>query len=298
MNVMIAGGSGFIGSALSRSLLADGHQVWCLTRSSRVRLQGVHALVWDGRTCTGWLDAFSEMDAVVNLAGASIGQPFWTKKRKKVLVDSRVDPGLAIGQAFQRASKKPAVLVQASGAGYYGARGRVPLAEDASAGNDFLASLAVSWEASTRIVDALGVRRVIIRSGIVLGNGGILPLMALPARALLGGPLGDGAQGISWIHIDDEVAAIRLLLEDEKTRGVYNLTAPNPTSNAGFMHFLARALHRPYWLRVPAFALRIMLGEMSTLLLDGQFAIPQRLVNLGYSFKFESVCDALQDLLS
>ena len=308
MNVMVTGGTGFIGSALSRSLLADGHHVWCLSRNPlRARFsgatpnpsgEGVQILGWDGRTCAGWLDTFNEMDAIVNLAGAAIGQPFWTKQRKKILLNSRVDAGLAIGQAFQKAARKPRVLIQASGVGYYGAHGRLPLAEDAPAGNDFLASLAVNWEASTRIVDSLGVRRVIVRSGVVLGDWGLLPIMALPVRALLGGSLGGGTQGVSWIHIEDEIKALRLLLDDERARGAYNLCAPNPLANAEFIRFMARALHRPYWLPVPAFALRMLLGEMSTLLLDGQFVIPQRLINMGFSFKYESVFDAFKALLS
>lgn len=301
MKVIIAGGSGFIGSALTRSLLADGHQVWWLTRNPlRARLPGagVQALAWDGRTCQGWLDVFGEMDAVVNLTGATIGRPFWTEPRKQTLLNSRVDSGLAIGQAFQKASKKPGVLIQASGVGYYGGRAKHPLTEDAPAGRDFLATLAVNWEASTKIVDSLGVRRVIIRSGIVLGAKGILPLMALPVRFFVAGPIGTGKQGTSWIHIDDEVGALRLLLENEKARGAYNLCAPNPLRNADFMRYLARALNRPFWLPIPAFAMRILLGEMSTLLLDGQYAIPQRLVNLGYSFKFESAFDAFKALLS
>ena len=298
MNVMITGGTGFIGSALSRSLLADGHAVFVLTRNpQRVRLpRGAQAVSWDGRTCVGWLDLFSEMDAVVNLAGASIGRPPWSARRKDILVQSRVNAGAAVSQAFQKASKKPKVLIQSSGVGYYGAHDQEPLNEDVPSGSDFLASLAVDWEVSTKIVDSLGVRRVVTRSGIVLGNKGILPLMSLPVRMFAGGPMGNGRQGVSWIHINDEVRAVRFLLENEKARGAYNLAAPNPLSNADFMRFMAKALNRPYWFPVPAFALRILLGEMSTLLLDGQYVIPQRLVDLGFDFKFESAFEAFKDL--
>jgi len=298
MNVMIAGGTGFIGSALTRSLLADGHAVFILTRNPKQarKERGAQAVGWDGRTCEPWLDTFSEMDAIVNLAGATIGQPPWSAQRKNILLQSRIAAGVAISHAFQKASKKPKILIQSSGVGYYGANDKQPISEDRPPGTDFLASLAVDWEASTKIVDSLGVRRVITRSGIVLGNKGILPLMALPVRMFAGGPLGSGQQGVSWIHIDDEVRAIRFLLENEKARGAYNLVAPNPLSNTDFTRFIAKALNRPYWLPVPAFALRILLGEMSTLLLDGQFAIPQRLVNLGFDFKFESAFDAFKDL--
>lgn len=297
MNILITGGTGFIGSALSRSLLANKNRVFILTRNPKAQLpRGAQAVHWDGHTCDGWLNTFSEMDAVVNLAGATIGQPFWTAQRKDVLVHSRVDAGVAVSRAFQKASRKPRVLIQASGVGYYGIHGQEPLNEDTPPGNDFLASLAVDWEASTKIVDSLGIRRVTIRSAVVLGNKGILPLMALPMRVFAGGPMGTGKQGVSWIHIEDEVRAICFLLENEKAHGAYNLAAPNPLSNADFMRFMAKVLRRPFWLSVPAFAYRMMLGEMSTLLLDGQFVIPQRLVNLGFTFNFESAFDAFKNL--
>lgn len=298
MNVLIAGGTGFIGSALTKSLLADKHRVFILTRNLQLAKipYGVQLIEWDGRTCESWLDVFSHADAVVNLAGATIGQPFWTAKRKEILLRSRVDAGLAISRAFELSSKRPSVLVQASGVGYYGCLNDGPLNEEARPGKDFLATLAADWEASTKMVDSLGVRRVILRTAIVLGHQGILPLMSLPVRLFAGGPVGSGAQGVSWIHIEDEVRAIRFLLENPKTYGAYNLAAPNPLSNADFMRFMAKALRRPYWLRTPAFAFQL-LGEMSTLFLDGQFAIPHRLVNQGFTFNFESAFDAFNDLL-
>ncbi len=298
MNVLIAGGTGFIGSALTQSLLADKHRVFLLTRnpqSAQIPF-GVQIVEWDGRTCESWLDVFNQVDAVVNLAGASIGQGVWTAKRKAILLRSRVDAGLAISRAFDLAPEKPGVLIQASGVGYYGPHGPQPLNEDTPPGKDFLASLAVEWETSTQKVEKLGVRRAIIRSAIVLGHQGILPLMALPVRLFAGGPIGSGQQGVSWIHIDDEVRAIRFLLQNEKSHGAYNVAAPNPLSNADFMRFMAKALRRPYWLHTPAFAFQL-LGEMSTLFLDGQFAIPQRLVNQGFTFNIESAFDALKDLL-
>lgn len=295
MNVLIAGGTGFIGSRLTHSLLADGHRVTVLTRNpQRARLpSGTQALGWKAPR---WLDVFGEMDAVVNLAGATIGQWPWSAARKQVLLNSRVKAGEMLTQACREASKRPGVLIQASGVGYYGPRGKVPLTEEALAGKDFLAALAVDWEASTQPVVALGMRRCVIRTALVLGEQGILPLMALPVRLLVGGALGDGQQGVSWIHIDDEVRAIRFLLENDKTSGVYNLSAPNPLSNADFMRSLARALHRPCWLPIPALPLRLLLGEMSTLLLDGQYAIPQRLVNQGFTFKYESAYEAFKAL--
>lgn len=299
MNILISGGSGFIGSALIRSLFADEHKVWVLTRNpARVRLpEGAQPVRWDGRTSQGWIGVFSQMDAIVNLAGENVGQWPWTAKRKKLIRDSRVDAGIAIADAFQKVDKKPAVLIQASGVGYYGACGTETIAEDSPAGNDFMAAVASNWEASTRIVDSLGVRRVIIRTSLVLSaRQGVLPLMALPVRLGAGGPLGTGKQGVSWIHLEDEVRAIRYLLENNKARGVFNLSAPNPLPNADFVRALAQALSRPYWMPAPAPILRVALGEMSTLLLDGQFVIPQRLVNLGFVFHFESAQQAFADL--
>jgi uncharacterized protein (TIGR01777 family) len=299
MNILIAGGSGFIGSALTRSLLEDGHKVWILTRSlGQIRLpNGAQPVRWDGRTSQGWVEMLPQMDAVVNLAGETIGRWPWTDRRKKLIRDSRMDAGKAISDAFQKVGKKPSVLIQASGIGYYGPCGAEAVAEDAPTGNDFMALVASTWEASTRIVDSLGVRRVIIRSALVLNaQKGVLPLMALPVRLGAGGPLGSGKQGVSWIHIDDEVRAIRYLLENDKARGAFNLSAPNPVSNADFNRALAQAISRPYWLPIPAFALKMALGEMSTLLLDGQFVIPQRLVNLGFIFRFETIGEAFRNL--
>jgi uncharacterized protein len=299
MNILIFGGSGFIGSALTRSLLVDGHNVWVLTRNpARARLtKGAQPVRWDGRTSQGWIGVFSQMDAVVNLAGESVGKWPWTNRRKNLIRDSRVAAGLAIADAFQKVDKKPAVLIQASGIGYYGPCGKETVAEDSPAGNDFMATVAINWESSTRIVDSLGVRRVIIRTSLVLNAWqGVLPLMALPVRFWAGGPLGSGEQGVSWIHIDDEVRAIRYLLENDKARGAFNLSAPNPLSNADFIHALAKALSRPYWMPAPESFLRRMLGEMSTLLLNGQFVIPQRLINLGFVFRFETAQEAFHDL--
>lgn len=300
MKIMIAGGSGLIGSALTDSLLKDGHEVWMLSRNpAKTRAApSVKVLEWDGKSVYhSWLGAFSQMDAIINLAGATIGQWPWSETRKKEILESRVNAGRVIAQAFEKVSPRPAVLLQASGVGYYGPRGEEAIHEEAPAGDDFLSKVAVNWESATRIVDTMGVRRVILRTGLVLArNGGVLPLMALPVQLFAGGPIGSGQQGISWIHIRDQVRAIRFLLENERARGVFNLCAPNPVSNAHFTRALARALHRPYWLPAPAFALRLALGEMSDLLLTGQFAVPQRLVNLGFAFDFQTIQEAFADL--
>jgi len=300
MDILISGGTGFIGSALTRSLLAEGHQVWILTRSpARANLPaGAQAVGWDGRSSQGWLDVFARMDAVVNLAGESVGRWPWNAPRKLRIVASRVQAGLAMREAFERAAKRPAVLIQASGIGYYGPLGAQPVTEAGPVGHDFMAKVASYWEASSSTVDALpSVRRAVIRTALVLDpSKGVLPMMALPARLLAGGPLGNGRQGVSWIHIDDEVRAIRFLMENDRARGVFNLSSPHPVSSAVFLRALAKELGRPYWLPAPAFALKLFLGEMSTLLLDGQYALPERLMNLGFVFKYEHVEAAFQAL--
>jgi uncharacterized protein (TIGR01777 family) len=300
MNILISGGTGFIGSALTRSLLTDGHKVWILTRSpARANLPaGAQAVGWDGRSSQSWLEVFARMDAVVNLAGETVGRWPWNSARKLRIVASRVQAGRAMNEAFERATKRPAALIQASGIGYYGPLDAQPVTEAGGAGNDFMAQVAANWEASSLEVEALpDVRRVVIRTALVLDpQEGVLPMMALPVRLFAGGPLGSGQQGVSWIHIDDEVRAIRFLIENERARGVFNLSSPHPVSNAVFLRALAKKLGRPYWLPAPAFALKLFLGEMSTLLLDGQYALPERLLDLGFVFKYEHVEAAFQAL--
>ncbi len=302
MRVLISGGTGMIGSRLAGSLLADGHQVWVLTRRlATARLPaGARAVAWDGRRPDTWVELIGQVDAVVNLVGERLAKWPWTSKQKNRFVESRVDGGRVLTEAIVRSTAgRPKVLVQASGVNYYGPHGEELLTEAASPGGDFLARLCVAWEASTKPVEELGVRRAIIRSGIVLSaDDGILPIMRLPIRLFAGGPLGSGRQGLPWIHIQDEVAAIRFLLENEAASGPFNLTAPQPVSSGDFLRQLAKAIHRPYWLPAPAFVLRLALGGMSDLLLAGEFLLPRHLLDLGFHFKFEKAEDAFQDLFA
>jgi len=298
MNVMITGGSGLIGRALTRSLLADGHKVWTLTRDpDRIVVPlGVTAVAWDARTARGWGGLVNEMDAVVNLAGHSLASWPWTAVRKQSFWNSRVWAGQAVTEAIQQAKKRPRVLVQSSGINYYGLRGE-PASEATPPGDDFLSRLTVAWEFSSQPVDELGVRRAVIRTAVVLARENvILKLMALPARLFLGGRLGDGRQSLPWIHVADEVAAIRFLLDTERARGPFNLIAPEATTNDAFLRQLARTLHRPYWFPTPAFLMRLALGEMSVMVLDGRQAQPSHLQELGYQFKFPTLQSALSDL--
>jgi uncharacterized protein (TIGR01777 family) len=300
MKVIITGGTGLIGRALTRELIRDGHQVWVLSRNpaKMKTLPGVELVKWDGETAQGWGGLVNGADALVNLAGQNIGDSRWTRQQKMLVRSSRIAAGRAVASAVLQANRKPGVVVQASGVGYYGVVDDRPLDEVSPPGSDFLAKLSVEWEASTQPVEQLGVRRVVVRTGVVLdASEGALPRMLLPFRLLVGGPLGNGSQWLPWIHLRDEVDAIRFLIKNENAFGPFNLTSPQPVTNADFGKAIARVLHRPYWLPVPAFALRLVLGEMSTLVLDGQRPYPRKLVGLGYQFHFDEAVDALRDLL-
>jgi uncharacterized protein (TIGR01777 family) len=294
---MIAGGSGFLGDALTKSFLADGHKVFILTRGSSVT-PGAQVVKWDAKTTSGWGDLVNEMDVVIHLAGRTLASWPWTAATKRDFHDSRILPGLALGQAILEANHRPSLFIQASGINHYGLNGTIA-DESTPPADDFLAQLTVKWEDATKPVEELGVRRVVIRTAVVLGRGeGLMPLMALPVKLFVGGPLGGGKFAMPWIHINDWVGAVRYLIANENARGAYNLIAPTPTSNADFYRALASVLHRPYWFPTPAFLLRTLLGEMSVLVVEGRFALPKRLTELGYKFQFEAARDALADLFS
>jgi hypothetical protein len=295
MKVLIAGGSGFLGTALKNSLLSDQHEVFIMTRGDS---RDSHQIRWDGTTTDGWGHLVNEMDAVVHLTGFGLEHWPWTRKQKQKFVDSRVIPGLALVSALQNASRRPSVFVQTSGINRYGLRGARVADESTPPAKDFLAQLTVKWEDATQPVEELGVRRVITRNAVVLGRrGGLFPLMALPVRLFFGGKFGNGRHAMPWIHLVDQTNALRFLLENENARGPYNLISPIPSSNAEFMRATAKALHRPYWFHVPAFLLRMVLGEMSVLLTEGRYARPKRLIELGFKFQFGRLDDAMENLL-
>ena len=305
MQVLISGGTGLIGRALSESLLDDGHTVMVLTRDKQNAFlpEGTKTQQWDGRTLEGWTESIEQSDAVVNLAGENLAgsgvlPQRWTEDQKRRIRDSRLQAGDVLSRAISAATHVPKVLIQASGIGYYGTLGDEIATEEHPAGDDFLARLAVDWEASTAAVEQRQVRRAIIRTGAVLSTrGGALPKLVLPYRLFVGGPLGSGRQYLSWIHIDDEVAAIRFLIENEDASGPFNLVAPEPLSNSEFGNTIGRVLHRPSLFPTPAFAMKLLLGEVSTLVLDGQRVQPERLQALGYAFRFPDAESALRDLL-
>jgi uncharacterized protein len=296
MNILIAGGSGFIGTALGSLLEQENHQVFILTRQNP---RHAGQIQWDGRTVKGWGHRMNEMGAVVNLTGFGLEHWPWTARQKEKFESSRVLPGHALVSAIEAASRRPGVFLQVSGINHYGLRGEGIADESTPAADDFLAQLTVKWEAATQSVESLGVRRVVTRMAVILARtGGLFPLMALPVRLFFGGKLGDGTQAMPWIHLMDAVGAMAFLLEGESSQGVYNLIAPTPTSNAEFMREVARVLHRPYWFHVPKFLLNLALGDMSVLISEGRYSQPRRLIEEGFDFKFPTIEKALEDIYS
>ncbi len=303
MRIIISGGSGFIGRALTENLVKDGHEVEIISRrpeALKYLPSGVKAFDWDAADLMKHL---SVADAVVHLAGASLAgeNPLhmrWTAKRKKQILESRLRSGEMISETIQLVGKKPKVLIQSSAVGYYGLLKDEVVDETFPNGDDFLAGVCQKWEDSTRPVEAIGVRRVIIRTGLVFSSrGGILPLFKLPFLLFVGGRIGSGQQYLSWIHVDDVVKGIRFLIDQQQMQGVYNMTSPGPLKNIDFARQLGRAMQRPAFVPVPAFVLKLVLGEVSTLALDGQRVVPKRLVEAGFDFTYKTLEDALPSLL-
>jgi uncharacterized protein (TIGR01777 family) len=300
VRIVITGGSGLIGRGATRELAAAGHEVVVLSRDpGRVKglPGGARAAAWDGLSAAGWADLLTADSAIVHLAGESIAQGRWTAEKKRRIRDSRVRSGEAVMAAIRQSAARPRVLLQGSAVGYYGPCGDEVVAEDHPAGGDFLAGVCREWEASTETAESLGVRRAILRTGVVLARQGALPKMTLPIKMMAGGPLGSGRQQLPWIHLADEVGAIRFLLENGAARGPFNLAAPNPVTNREFTRLAASVLHRPAFLPAPGFALHLVLGEMASMILEGQRAVPRRLQELGYAFRFPELEPALRDLL-
>lgn len=302
MKTVLAGGTGFIGSALIEALLERGDTVVLLTRDPAAAQRRwdakVDARLWNGRDPGPWVMAVDGADAVINLAGESVAGGRWTPERKLALIKSRVDPTRALIAAIEAARERPLVLVNASAVGYYGVHPKGECAEDAPRGSDFLAALCGQWERDAREADRLGTRAVTTRFGVVLGKGGgALARMLTPFKLGLGGPLGwGGRQPFPWVHLDDVVGAILFAIEDAKLSGPVNVTAPDAKTSAGFAKALGRALHRPAFLPAPGFVLRLALGEMSSMLLGGQDAPPKKLLERGYKFRRPSLDEALASL--
>ena len=302
MRIIMTGGTGLLGRPLSAALASDGHEITVLSRQpDKVKDMpaGVKLAGWDGETSQGWGQLADGADAIINFAGAGIGDGRWNDERKQQIRQSRTKAGKAVMEAVAAAKARPKVLIQASAVGYYGTQtGDKTVTEAASPGSDFLAKVCFDWEASTAAVKKLGVRRPVLRTGIVLANeGGAFPKLLLPFKLFAGGPLGSGKQWLPWIHIADQIAAIQFLLHNEAADGPFNLSAPTPVTNSEMAKAIGEVMGRPAIVPAPAFAMRTALGEMATLVLDGQRAVPSKLQALGFQFKYETVLPALRDLL-
>ena len=295
--IVIAGGSGFIGRRLAAQLAGDGNPVVILTRQSAKQVGPVEFVHWDAGSPGDWQSRLDNATAVINLCGETIAGPRWSENRKQTLTASRVTPSRALLTACAQCSTPPARFLQASGVGYYGT-GDATCTEQSPAGADFLADLAVQWEAPLHEQPISGMSTTALRLGVVLGTkGGALPQMLLPFRVFMGGPMGNGLQWLSWIHLDDVVAAIRFLLHSSELSPSYNLSAPEPVRNHELAQAVAAVLKRPNWVPMPKTVMQLLLGEQATLVCDGQRAVPDRLLAEGFQFMFPDITTALADLL-
>jgi uncharacterized protein len=299
MRIVIAGGSGFLGSALVDTALSAGHDVVVLTRRPRLGPDRLAYIGWNPNGASGeWARTIHNADAVVNLAGESIAARRWSTTQKEAIRQSRMLATRSLTTAIRESSIPPRVLVSASAVGYYGDRGDEPLTEASGPGTDFLAGVCRDWEAAASDVAQI-TRVALVRTGIALDRkGGALPRMLAPFQFFVGGPLGSGSQYMPWIHKSDWVRLVSWIIQTDAARGAVNATAPTPVTNAEFSRALGRALHRPSLLPAPAFALRIMLGDMAdALLLGGQRALPRRATDLGFTFRFSELDGALAEIL-
>lgn len=294
MTILLVGGSGFLGSKLRAHLEREGHRVLNLTRSPHSGRAG--DIPWQPGGSPSQLAAHLEgADVVINLAGENIADRRWTAARKAELQDSRLLATRTVVRAMAACARPPKALISGSAVGYYGARGDEPVTESSQPGSDFLARLCVDWEHEARAVPA-GTRLAIVRSGLVLGAGGALKRMTLPFKLGLGATLGPGDQYMPWIHVDDWVSMVAWLVTADRAMGAFNATAPAPVTNRDFTRTLARVLKRPAVLQVPGFVLNMALGEMASMLLTGQRAIPAAAEEMGFRFAFRALEPALRSL--
>jgi uncharacterized protein (TIGR01777 family) len=303
--IVISGGTGFLGRRLAARFSSEGHEVVVLTRSGRLpgdmgKLTGVRAVKWDAVSGGEWEREIDGAQAVIHLAGEQAVGVRYTEEVKRRIVDSRVKSGEALVRAIEKAKSRPEVMISSSGVGYYGGRlDALPLDEGSPPGDDFLASVCVVWEGAVQPVEALGVRLVVTRLGIVLGKGGgALETMARPFKWFVGGVIGSGKQMFTWIHVDDVVDVIARARTDASLRGPVNVAAPNAVDHTELAHALGRALHRPAVFPVPGFALRALFAEGAVPLLTGQNAVPKKLEGAGYRFQYTSIDAALAEAAS
>jgi uncharacterized protein len=307
MRIVIAGGTGFLGSPLAEAYAEEGHDVRVLTRSlapgearhdSGTGVPGITRVGWNPDGQTGpWAGVVEGADAVINLAGESIGEKRWSEPRKAAMRNSRMLATRSLASAIRAAAKPPAVFISGSAVGYYGDAGDDAKTEASNAGRDFLAHLCEDWEQEARKAERPGMRLVIIRTGLVIErSGGALKKMITPFRLFAGGPMGSGRQYMSWIHRHDWIEMVRWIVATPDASGAINLTAPHPVRNREFARALGRALKRPAFIPIPGLALKAILGEFATSLLAGQRVIPARAQALGYHFRYPEIDIAMRGI--
>ena len=301
MKIVVAGATGFVGKALTEKLSGSGHEVFVLTRSVQevVRETGGKTLVpWDGKTSGDWAAYLDGADAVINLAGENIAAQRWTAARKQEIVSSRVDATRVIVKAIGQARKKPAILINASAVGYYGNVPDLELTEASGRGEGFLAETCEQWESEARKAEPLGVRVILARLGPVLGEkGGMLSKMIPPFRFFMGVLPGTGRQWIPWVHRDDVINIFLFMLEHPELSGPVHVTGPIPMTMSEFCSALAKVLDRPCGFPVPGFLLRMFLGDRAAIVLASQRALPQKLLQAGYEFRYFLLRPALESIL-
>jgi uncharacterized protein (TIGR01777 family) len=297
VNIAISGASGLIGRRLLKVLAKDGHSLTAFSRHAGTNLPpGVRLSVWDPVKGESPAEGLRDADAVINLAGAPVAQR-WSAQVKQEIRESRVAGTRNLVAALSKMARKPQVLVSGSAVGYYGSRGDRVLEESAAPGGDYLAGLCVDWEKEAQAAEALGMRVVRVRIGIVLdARGGALPRMLPPFKMGLGGKLGSGKHWMSWIHLDDLAALFQFALA-KPVSGAFNGVAPNPVTNAEFTRRLAAAVHRPAIFPVPGFGLKLLFGEMAEVLLASQRVVPKAAESAGFTFRFPELAGALADVL-
>ncbi|MEA5580113.1 TIGR01777 family oxidoreductase [Nodularia harveyana UHCC-0300] len=305
MKVAITGATGFVGSRLVERLHKEGHRILVLTRNTSSAQKSfppqafphVEIVAYTPTVSGSWQDSLAGCDAVVNLAGEPIADERWTPEQKQKILNSRQLGTQKIVEAIAKANPQPSVLVNASAIGYYGTSETATFEETSSSGDDFLAQVCQTWEAEAEKVKDAGVRLVILRLGIVLGNGGALGKMITPFKLFAGGPLGSGRQWFSWIHLDDLVNLILVALTQPAMEGVYNATAPHPVRMAELSQTLGAVMQRPSWLPVPGFALEALLGDGAMVVLEGQQVIPQRTLVAGFEYEYSDLKPALSQII-
>ncbi len=300
MKIFVTGGTGFVGSHLSVHLAREGHEVTVLTRSlrgSEKKVPGISYLQGDPAQKGPWQGAVGQHDVIINLAGATIFRR-WSEKYKKIVRDSRIQTTANLIEAMDGQGGRKITFFSTSAVGYYGFHGDEELTEESPPGEDFLARLAVDWEQEASRAAAKGARVVIARFGIVLGEkGGALGQMIPLFKWFLGGPIGNGKQWFSWIHMQDLVAAFSFLLKNEAITGPVNLCSPHPVRNRELARALGEVLHRPSFLCAPGFMIRLILGEFGSVILKGQRVFPKRLAEQGFTFQYGEIKKALQSLV-